>query len=369
MKKLLIIPVIALFFYSCSSQKETEKPKVEEMQPVVVEKKKELNFNFESQNSGTSSSLRAISVIDSLTAWASGSKGTFLRTTDGGKTWLEGKVKGFETLDFRDIEAFGKNSAIMMCIDAPAYFFKTTDGGKNWKRKYMNRDPKIFFDGFAFYDEENGIGFSDPIDGKFFIVKTKDGGNNWREIPSMNIPPVIKGESGFAASGTSISILGKDLVWIGTGGGDRSRIFFSQDAGENWRAVDSKMKSGNSTSGVFSIAFKDDLNGIAVGGDYKNNKDKTGNAAFSEDGGLSWNPIDKNQPNGLKSCVAWNEQNKFYLTTGTSGSDFSTDDGKTWTSIDQKSFNSIGISKTDGSVFLVGDGGAVARVKVTVTEK
>ena len=365
MKKLLLILLSGIFLYSCSSQKEVEKPKTEEKPQQVAIKKRELDFEFETQNSKTNASLRGISVVDSLTAWASGSKGTILRTTDGGKSWHESKVKGYESLDFRDIEAFSKNSAIVMCVDAPAFFFKTTDGGKNWKRKYMNRDPKIFFDGFAFYDEDNGIAFSDPIDGRFFIVKTKDGGDTWREIPSMNIPGVLKSEGGFAASGTSISIFGKDLVWIGTGGGERSRIFFSQDAGENWRAVDSKMKGGNSTSGVFSIAFKDDLNGLAVGGDYKNNKDKNGNAAYSDDGGLSWMPIETNQPSGFKSCVAWNPQNKFYLVTGTSGTDYTIDDGKTWIQVDQKSFNSIGISKTDGTTFLIGDNGSIAKLKVT----
>lgn len=364
MKKLLIVMALALFFYSCSSQKEIEKPQIEGKPPVVIEKKRELSFNFEILNSRTNASLRGISVIDSLTAWASGSKGTILRTTDGGRTWQESKVKGFETLDFRDIEAFSKNSAIIMSVDAPAFFFKTIDGGKNWKRKYMNRDPKIFFDGFAFYDEDNGIAFSDPIDGRFFIVKTKDGGDTWREIPTMNIPPVLKNEGGFAASGTAISIFGKDLVWIGTGGGDRSRIFFSQDAGENWRAVDAKMNGGNSSSGVFSIAFKDDLNGIAVGGDYKNPNEKMGNAAFSDDGGLSLNPLQPNSPSGFKSCIAWNEQNKFYLVTGTSGSDYSIDDGRNWIQINSRSFNSIGVSKTDGSTFVVGDNGAIAKIKV-----
>ena len=54
-----------------------------------------------------------------------------------------------------------------MSIDAPAFFFKTTDGGRSWKRKYMNRDPKVFFDGITFWDENNGIAFSDPIDEKF----------------------------------------------------------------------------------------------------------------------------------------------------------------------------------------------------------
>ncbi len=363
MKNLVLLVLAAFLLYSCSSQKEIEKPKAEEKPIVIVkEKVRTLEFNFEQIKSPTNASLRGISVVDSLTAWASGSKGTFLRTLDGGKTWQSGKVKGFETLDFRDIEAFDKNTAILMCIDAPAYFFKTTDGGKSWKRKYMNRDPKIFFDGMAFWDSKNGIAFSDPIDGRFYIVVTKDGGDTWKEYPQTNIPTALKNEGGFAASGSSICVAGKDLVWIGSGGAERARIYFSQDAGENWRAVDVPMKSGNPSSGVFSISFRDDLFGVAVGGDYKSDKAKDSNCALTDDGGLSWVSVGNSRPEGFRSCVAWNPVNKYFLATGTSGSDFSLDDGKTWKAINNKSYNSIGISKIDGTCFVVGDSGSIAKV-------
>jgi len=350
--------------FSCSTQKETVKPVEVKMPPVVTEKKRTLVHSFEILNPKINSSLRGISVIDSMTAWASGSNGIYLRTTDGGKTWVDGKVKGFESLDFRDIEAFDKNTAIIMSVDAPAFFFKTTDGGRSWKRKYMNRDPKIFFDGMSFWNEKSGIAFSDPIDEKLFIVTTKDGGDTWKEVPSQYLPKAWKGEGGFAASGTSIAVAGKDLAWIGTGGAESARIYFSQDSGENWRVVNSPVRGGSASSGVFSISFKDDLYGVAVGGDYKNDKDKTANCALTDDGGLSWQIVDDNPPGGFRSCVAWNEKYKYYLTTGTSGSDYSLDDGKTWMPIDQRSFNSIGISKKDGSCFAVGDKGLIAKIRI-----
>lgn len=363
MKKQLLAVLSVVIIYSCTSQKEIEKPKPEiKKDSIEVVKPKTLQFIFEAQKSNSNASLRGVSVVDSLTVWASGSKGTILRTIDGGKTWLSTKVKGYETLDFRDIEAFDANTAIIMCIDAPAFFFKTTDGGKSWKRKYMNRDPKIFFDGLAFWDSKNGIAFSDPIDGRFFIVVTKDGGESWKEYSKINIPAVQKNEGGFAASGTSICVEGKDLVWIGSGGGEKAKIYFSQDNGENWRAVDAPIKSGNASSGVFSISFRDDLLGVAVGGDYKNDKNKDGNCAITDDGGLSWQSVSSTRPEGFRSCVAWNPSQKYFLTVGTSGSDYSLDDGKSWSAINSKSFNSIGISKKDGACFVVGDNGAIAKV-------
>jgi photosystem II stability/assembly factor-like uncharacterized protein len=356
--------LIILIISACSTQKETVKPGAEEKPTELKVKKRSLDFSFEILKPKINSSLRGISVIDSLTIWASGSNGIWLRTVDGGNTWQDGKVKGFETLDFRDIEAFDKNTAIIMCVGAPAFFFKTYDGGKTWKRKYMNRDPNIFFDGFAFWDDKNGIAFSDPINSKFYIVVTKDGGDSWREISSMNIPSASKGEGGFAASGTSIAVSGKDLVWFGSGGTEKPEVYYSVDMGENWRTAIAPLRNGNTSSGVFSICFKDDLNGIAVGGDYKDDKQKIGNCVITDDGGLSWQLIEQNQPNGFRSCVAWNNIYNYFITTGTTGSDFSLDDGKTWIPIDSKSYNSIGISKKDGSCFMVGDKGAVIKVLI-----
>lgn len=372
MKKILFVIVAVVMLYSCSSEKEVVvKPKEEKKDSVLVvpEKKKMLVVNIEKLKTRTNASLRGVSVIDSTTAWASGSNGTVLRTTDGGNTWADLKVKGHETRDFRDIEAFDKNTALIMSIDAPAFFFKTTDGGKTWKRKYMNNNPSIFFDGFSFFDKEHGIAISDPIEGKLFLIATSNAGETWKEIPSVNIPSVIKGESAFAASGTSISLVGKDMVWIGTGGGDRARVYKSEDAGTNWRLTDSKLKAGNASSGIFSVCFRDELYGIVVGGDYKKDKDRSANCAVSDDGGLSWQLIEKNQPSGFRSCVAWNEVEKYWLTVGSSGVDFSVDDGKTWVPLNSNSYNSIGFSKQDGVGYIVGEKGTISKVSVNYIYK
>src|SRR4051794_22503429 len=44
------------------------------------------------QSSGVTVRLRGVSAVDDRVAWASGDKGTFLRTIDGGKTWTSGVV-------------------------------------------------------------------------------------------------------------------------------------------------------------------------------------------------------------------------------------------------------------------------------------
>src|SRR5215469_15471435 len=69
---------------------------------------------WEQQNSGTDAQLRGISVVSSRVAWASGAKGTVLRTVDSGKHWEKVGVAGAEGLDFRDIQAFNEKTAFVL---------------------------------------------------------------------------------------------------------------------------------------------------------------------------------------------------------------------------------------------------------------
>jgi len=64
----------------------------------------------------TTASLRGLSVPSKDIVWASGSKGTVIRTIDGGKTWSVITVVGAEKLDFRGIVAFNNNIAFIMSV-------------------------------------------------------------------------------------------------------------------------------------------------------------------------------------------------------------------------------------------------------------
>lgn len=66
------------------------------------------------QRSGTTNRLQAISPVDDQVAWASGVGGTYVATTDGGRTWLAGVVPGAEALEFRDVEAVSAKEAYLM---------------------------------------------------------------------------------------------------------------------------------------------------------------------------------------------------------------------------------------------------------------
>ena len=79
-------------------------------------------------------------------------------------------VNGFEKSDFRDIEAFDGNTALIMAVGEPAYILKTNDGGENWKVVYENKTKGMFLDAMDFANNREGIVIGDPINGKIFIA-------------------------------------------------------------------------------------------------------------------------------------------------------------------------------------------------------
>lgn len=291
-------------------------------------------------------SFRGLSAVNDQVAWASGSGGTVLRTINGGETWLDVSVPGADSIQFRDIEAFNADTAIVMGIASPAKFYRTTDGGRTWNETYSNDHPKIFFDAMGFWDAKNGIAFGDAMDGHLPIITTNDGGESWNEIDYENLPKSPEGEGGFAASGTCLTIYGESTVWIGLGS-PASRVFKSEDKGKTWSVVETVMKRSKPTGGIFSLAFTSDLYGIAVGGDYEDDKDKSLNAAITTDGGKTWNVIIENQPNGYRSVVANVPNTNLWVAAGTSGIDISKDSGKTWKEVSTEGYHaaSFGSSK------------------------
>jgi photosystem II stability/assembly factor-like uncharacterized protein len=149
------------------------------------------------QRSGVTVDLRAVAAVDQDAGWASGAGGTWLRTTDGGKSWMAGTVPGAERLDFRSLAAFDAERANLLSAGSPARMFRTMDGGASWREVYRNEAPGIFFDALRFADRSRGYALADPIDGHFVLMETTDGGETWTGLPGPEARP---GEGAFAAS-------------------------------------------------------------------------------------------------------------------------------------------------------------------------
>ena len=322
------------------------------------------------QQSGVSVRLRGVSAVSHKVAWASGAGGTYLRTTDGGKTWRAGRVPDAEGLDFRDVDAFDADTAFLLSIGEgdKSRIYKTTDGGLHWTLQFRNKRPEAFFDCMAFWDRSRGVAVSDPVGGRFLIIQTEDGGRTWSEADAARMPRARPGEGAFAASGTCVAVGGASDVWFGTGGPEGARVFRSTDGGRSWSASEAPLAKGK-TAGVFSLAFRDARHGVAVGGDYTKEKDSAGSAALSNDGGGTWRPVGDSRPNGYRSCVAVirGTRGPALVAVGPSGSDYSSDGGRTWSAFGVEGFHAVSVARDGSVMWAVGEGGRVFKTRAVST--
>jgi photosystem II stability/assembly factor-like uncharacterized protein len=306
------------------------------------------------QISHTTESLRGVSIVSRKIVWASGTHGTYLRTTDGGLIWTPEQVPGAENLDFRAVVAFSADEAFLMAAGPgdQSRIYHTSDTGRHWELQYQNTNPKGFFDAMVFWDPAHGIVLGDPIPDetgnlKFELLTTSDG-HNWSAIPASQIPPAVEGEGAFAASNSCIAIVrsagaepksvaregtnGKGTtssraisasekdgasapeapaapdpnIWFATGG-KAARVFHSPDRGQTWEVFQTPIIHGPDSAGIFSIAFRDPTHGVIAGGDYKHPEQDGPNLAFADDGGKTWT-LSKIYPQQYYSAAAYDHK-------------------------------------------------------------
>jgi photosystem II stability/assembly factor-like uncharacterized protein len=248
------------------------------------------------QFSHTTENLRGVSAVSRQVAWASGTHGTYLRTIDGGRTWTPAQVPDAVALDFRAVVAFSADEAFLMSAGPgeQSRIYHTSDAGKHWQLQFSNTNPKGFFDSMVFWNAKHGVVLGDPIPDesgklKFEVLLTEDG-QNWRAIPPAQMPDAREGEGAFAASNTCIAIVRGDSdpnIWFATGG-KAARLFHSGDRGKSWQVYETPILHGPESAGIFSIAFRDPMHGVIVGGDYKHPKKDGPNLAYTDDGGKTW---------------------------------------------------------------------------------
>ncbi|MFF8958441.1 WD40/YVTN/BNR-like repeat-containing protein [Streptomyces sp. NPDC014894] len=314
---------------------------------------------------GTDARFRGLAAVSRTTAWVAGSRGTVLRTADGGRTWRDVSPPEARGLEFRDIEAFGGGHAVVLAIGEgeASRVYRTTDGGDTWTETFRNTDPRAFYDCVTFFDRRNGLAMSDPVDGKYRILATGDGGRSWKVLPTAGMPDAQPGEAGFAASGQCLVSSGPRDVWLATGGGATGRVLHSADRGVTWTAAESGLPAGDPARGVFALAFRDRAHGIAVGGDYRTGQPSPRAASVSRDGGRTWRPSSQPPP-AYRSGVAWLPHTRAAaLAVGPSGTDLTVDGGRTWRTVDTGSYDTVDCAPALGC-WAAGEKGRVARLEL-----
>ena len=316
------------------------------------------------QTSGVTATLRGVSAASDRVAWASGSGGTVLRTTDGGETWQKIAVTT-DRVDFRDVDAIDDETAYVLSIgNGPASrIYKTVDAGATWTQQFATNDPKVFLDAMTFWDGTHGLVVGDSIDGQFYLLMTGDGGRTWSRVPPDVLPPALPNEGAFAASGTNIAAVGRE-AWIGTGAAATARVLHTPDRGRTWTVAATPLVAGAS-AGIFSVAFRDARHGVVVGGDYRKEQDATDNLAVTSDGGATWALVKDHGLSGFRSVVAYDlGAPAALIAVGPQGADWSTDDGHSWIPLPGPGFHTFSFSRTGKVGWAAGGRGALGRLDV-----
>lgn len=322
--------------------------------------------SIETLTGGKKVSLRGLSVVSDRVIWASGTGGTVVRSVDGGQHWEWLTVKGFEKTDFRDIEAFDEKTAVIMGIADPGYILRTTDGGQHWKVVFKDTTKGVFMDAMAFHGKFGRV-IGDPLAGETntYFLTTTNKGRTWERIPAAFLTPqqLQNGEAMFASSGSNLVVFRVPhhhakitLTYLVTGG-KASSFINTQKPGK----TPLPLQQGKESTGANSMAAWNHRTLVVVGGDFMNDKDTTGNACLSNDGGQTWQ-IPLRPPHGYRSCVAFLSE-KELIACGTSGVDLSADGGMNWTLLSKESFHVCQKAKTGTAVFLAGNNGRIARLK------
>jgi hypothetical protein len=296
-------------------------------------------------------SLRGLSAINDQIIWVSGSGGSVGLSTDGGKNWKWIQVPGYAKTDFRDIEAFSDQEAVIMGITEPAVILRTSDGGKSWTTTFEDSSKSVFLDAMDFSGDE-AVLIGDPDNEKIFFARSSDSGKTWIKSTS-GLASVKKGEAFFAASGSNIRLIRGDGYAL-VSGGKESCLYFSS------KRYSLLLNQGKETTGANSIAInpEDQNRAFITGGDFSHDTARYGNSLQ-----IQFHPFVQtpplNPPHGYRSCVEYLD-NKQMICCGTTGVDFSSDGGLHWYLISVNGFHVCRKSKTGHSVFLAGPKGSVA---------
>ncbi len=282
-------------------------------------------------------SIRAIDITEDKTLWFAANNGVYGSYSD--KNGLYKSTIKYDSLSpyFRSISNNGKTT-FALSIANPALLYKLTPEPE---LVYKEDHKNVFYDAMKFWNENEGIAMGDPTEDCLSIIITRDGGTTWNKLSCNELPKITEGEAAFAASNTNIEIV-DNHTWI-VSGGKRSNVFYSPDKGNTWEVYKTPIIQGESTQGIYSVAFFDEKNGVVIGGDYTKPEKNNANKAITSDGGKTWSLVSNNQGPGYKSCIQYvpGTNGEAMVAIGFTGISYSNDTGNNWKELSKEGFYTL----------------------------
>jgi photosystem II stability/assembly factor-like uncharacterized protein len=172
-------------------------------------------------------SFNDIQFITASTGWVVGTAGSILRTTDGGATWVA-QVSN-TSADLKRIQFI--NSQIGWVL-GDRVVLRTTDGGATWQPASLVSKADFLY-GFAFSSTMNGWLVGATIfNSKIELFRTIDGGASWQSSapPPFSLLQDVAGPSG--SPGYLLDLFGRVYVqtkpndtWVAVAAGAQNDRF------------------------------------------------------------------------------------------------------------------------------------------------
>jgi photosystem II stability/assembly factor-like uncharacterized protein len=250
--------------------------------------------------------LRWVKMWDSNNWYALGHSGTFIKTSDGGQTWMVSHKAGQYDMNeerYKDIYAvhfFDMNTGLV--AGQGGHIARTTDGGFTWEQ-IDAVSPTTNFYNFHFINSNTGY-LVGTISGR--LMKTTNGGLTWTLNTAL-------------PSGTYYDVYSPDGITIivsSTSGNIRR----STDGGLTWNTIT------GASSTLFALRFIDANIGWAAGSSSK--------VRYTTDGGLTWTDVSSGLPSGTTFYDIDFNGSAVYLTGNPMNIYKTTNMGSTWVPVD-----------------------------------
>ena len=262
-------------------------------------------------NSGTTSNLRDIAVLDSANAICVGDSGLILKTTDGGETWGRtvmgsspwyavsfcGHLHGFivgNTTALRTTDGGSTwtshltNSPAPLldicCVDSKAVIavglngtiLRSSDAGATWALRPSGTTQPLAGVSVVHSGYGLAVGGAGPFGGGSAFVRTTNAGKDWTTIPQ---PPGVLHEMCDVAIADSNSAIAAGSFYYVAASSDLLR---SIDSGSQWSYVSSYFN----TRRFRHVCLVDEAIGYAVAGEYIGGVGSE--VRRTSDGGATW---------------------------------------------------------------------------------
>ncbi|MBK8554163.1 MAG: hypothetical protein IPL53_25200 [Ignavibacteria bacterium] len=261
-----------------------------------------------------SMTLNWVKYINSTTIYAVGNNGNFMKSTDGGDSWLinsqagpidNSATSGGGTRNLAAAHFFDANTGVVGGSSLTANgdaIGRTTDGGQTFTKIVLGAGAHSVL-GFYFLNSTTGYACGNTTTR---LYKTTDAGVTWTAVP--NVP---------SNSYNSVFAFNENSIFIAT---SARRVVKTTDAGATWK-IDTL--PGTSSITFTDIKFRDANTGFITGnGNY---------FGYTFNGGANWTQAVSPGTSGQRALKMIG--NDVYTIGDNTMMHKTTDDGTTWTSL------------------------------------